>query len=87
MLKNKIIILLASVDWVCGTVLRIFPHWIGSLNLVFENTRIIPKRATVQDDSLKIFVHIKVTMYVIVNWDNTINVTLSGVVNWDIKQH
>ena len=77
------------------TRLPVYKHWqfrsikqlwiyffIGSLNLVFENTRTTAKRAVVRGDLLKISIHAKShnTMYIIVNQKNIINVTLSGVV-------
>ena len=68
-------------------------HWvyflIRSLNLVFEKTRIIIKQAMVWKDSLKIFVHVNshYSLYIIINQDNTIDDTLSGIVNCNTKQH
>jgi len=60
---------------------------IGPLNLVFENTRITAKRAVVQGDSLKIFMHVRNhdSTYATVNQEDTINVTLSGIVNYNTK--
>ena len=60
---------------------------IGSLNLVFENIRITAKRAVVQGDSLKNFVHVRShdLSYAIVNQEDTINVTFLVVVNCDTK--
>ena len=58
---------------------------IGSLNFVFENTRIPAKQAVVRGDCLKIFMHVNShdSMYTTVNQNDTIDNILSGVVNCD----
>ena len=61
-------------------------HWIysliGSLNLVFENTRITVKRAVAQKDLHKISVHAKShnIMYGIINLEDITDITLLDVV-------
>ena len=54
----------------------------GSLNLKFENPRIIANQSVMQEDLYKISVHVKNhdTMYETVNLEDTNDITLSSVV-------
>ena len=62
---------------------------IGSLNLVFENTRITVRQAMTQEDSLKISMHTKSqnTMYGIVDLEDITNATPLDVVTQDTDPH
>ena len=68
-------------------------HWTyflsGSLNLIFENSKITIKRAMVQEDLHKISVHEKShnTMYRIRNLEDTTNFTLSDIIMHDTNPH
>ena len=86
-LKKKVTSLRTLVIRVCQTTLHIF--LIGSLKLVFENTRITVKRAVAQEDLHKISVHAKShnIMYQIVNLEDITNATPLDVATQDTDPH
>ena len=61
----------------------------GSLNLEFENTKIIAQRARLQEDLHTFSVHVRShdTMYIIVNLEGITNVGSSGVISYNINPH
>ena len=61
----------------------------GPLNPAFENTKIIAKRAMVQEDLHTYSVHVKShnTMYVIVNLEGITNVVSSGAITHNPNPH
>ena len=61
----------------------------GSLNLKFENIRIIAQRARVQEDSHTFSVHVRShnIMYIIVNLEGITNITPSGAITHDTNPH
>ena len=56
----------------------------GSLNLEFDNTKIIAKQARVQEDSHTFSVHVKShdAMYIIVNLEGITDFGSSGVISY-----
>ena len=61
----------------------------GSLNLAFENTKIIAKRAMVQEDlhTFSVYVIRHDTMYVIVNLEGITDVPSLGSITHNINSH
>ena len=85
MSKNKITILQTSVNWVCGKAFSIFTHWIS--RPFIQKYKNHSKASSGAGDSLKIFMHARShdSTYRILNQEDTIDVTLSGVVNHNAK--
>ena len=86
-LKKKITSLPTSVTQVCPSALDVF---LGeSLNLQFENTKIIAKQTREQEDLHTCFVHVRShnSMYVIINLERITDGTLSGTITHRINPH